>query len=203
MLACGLAEAGRGHRFPTMTVRRLIFAALAAWALVLPRQGFAAQDDPRLDDLFTRLHATSDRAEAQVIQSFIWSIWIEANDDELNRLMHEGTRAMQIGDLDFAARLFTDITEIAPEFAEGWNKRATVYYLIGEYDQSIADCMVVLELEPRHFGALSGLGLIYSSQEDDEEALRWFQEALMQNPHMPSIRQQADELEEELHGKAI
>ncbi len=129
--------------------------------------------------------------------------WIEANDDELNRLMFEGTRAMQVGDLDFAAKLFTGITEIAPEFAEAWNKRATVYYLIGAYDQSIADCMIVLDLEPRHFGALSGLGLIYSSQENDEEALHWFQEALVQNPHMPSIRQQAEELEEKLHGKAI
>ena len=165
--------------------------------------GQAGQDDPRLDELFTRLHATSDEEEAQILQSFIWSIWVEANDDELNRLMYEGTRAMQVGDLDFAVKLFSDVTEIAPDFAEGWNKRATVYYLIGAYDQSIDDCMVVLDLEPRHFGALSGLGLIYSSKQDDEEALRWFQEALVQNPHMPSIRQQAEELEEKLHGKAI
>ena len=186
-----------------MTARRLLFAALAAFAFVLPVKGMAAQDDPRLDDLFTRLHATGDQAEAQVIQSYIWSIWTEANDDQLNRLMYEGTRAMQIGDLDLAIKMFSDIIDIAPKFAEAWNKRATVYYMVGSYDESIADCMVVLDLEPRHFGALSGLGLIYTAREEDEKALEWFKAALDQNPHMPSIRDQVDALEEKLHGKAI
>ncbi len=186
-----------------MTARRLLFAALAACAIALPVQGMAAQDDPRLDDLFTRLHATGDQAEAQVIQSYIWSIWTEANDDQLNRLMYEGTRAMQVGDLDLAIRMFTDVIDIAPKFAEAWNKRATVYYMVGSYDESIADCMVVLDLEPRHFGALSGLGLIYTAREEDEKALAWFKAALDQNPHMPSIRAQVDALEEKLHGKAI
>ena len=186
-----------------MPLRRLVLVALTSLAILVPGWALAGQDDPRLDGLFERLQATDNEAEAQVIQSFIWSIWIEANDDELNRLMYEGTRAMQVGDLDLAAKLFSDVIEIAPEFAEGWNKRATVYYLIGEYDKSIADCMAVLDLEPRHFGALSGLGLIYASKEEDENALHWFQEALVQNPHMPSIRQQAEALEEKLHGQAI
>ena len=186
-----------------MILQRLGFVLLVAACVFLSGFAAASQDDPRLDKLFERLRATDNQAEAQIIQSFIWTIWVEANDDELNRLMYEGTRAMQVGDLDYAIKLFSDVIEIAPEFAEGWNKRATVYYLIGAYDQSIADCMVVLDLEPRHFGALSGLGLIYESRDEDEEALHWFNEALVQNPHMPSIRQQVEELEEKLHGQEI
>jgi len=186
-----------------MNLRQAARVVLTAFTFLLPAVAVASQDDPRLDKLFERLHATEDEAEAQVIQSFIWTIWVEANDDELNRLMYEGTRAMQVGDLDYAIKLFSDIIEIAPEFAEGWNKRATVYYLIGEYDKSIADCMVVLDLEPRHFGALSGLGLIYESREQDEEALHWFEEALAQNPHMPAIREQVQVIEEKLHGQEI
>jgi tetratricopeptide (TPR) repeat protein len=186
-----------------MKIRHLLLATLTVLSFALPGYSLAGQDDPRLDGLFERLHATDSEDEAQILQSFIWSIWVEANDDELNRLMYEGTRAMQVGDLDLAAKMFSDVIKIAPEFAEGWNKRATVYYLIGEYDKSIADCMAVLDLEPRHFGALSGLGLIYTSKQDDENALHWFNEALAQNPHMPSIRQQAEELEEKLNGQAI
>ena len=186
-----------------MNLMRSLRIVATALAIATAGPVLAAQDDPRLDGLFERLHMTEDPMEAQVIESIIWAIWVEANDDELNRLMYEGTRAMQIGDLNFAAKLFSDVIEIAPEFAEGWNKRATVYYLIGAYDKSIADCMVVLDLEPRHFGALSGLGLIYASKDDEEEALHWFKEALVQNPHMPTIQQQVDELEEKLHGQEI
>ena len=186
-----------------MTARRLLFAALAACAIALPVQGMAAQDDPRLDDLFTRLHATGDQAEAQVIQSYIWSIWTEANDDQLNRLMYEGTRAMQVGDLDLAIKTFSDVIDIAPKFAEAWNKRATVYYMVGSYDESIADCMVVLDLEPRHFGALSGRGLVYVAMEELELAIEAFEDALVVHPQMVGPKVNAETLREQLKKQEI
>jgi tetratricopeptide (TPR) repeat protein len=175
--------------------------ALSCWLAGQPLQ--AAQDDPRLDSLFEQLHQTSDSAEAQLIQSYIWALWVEAHDDGLNRLMDGGTRAMQVGDHNEAIGMFGQLIEVAPDFAEAWNKRATVYYMIGRYDDSIADCMKVLELEPRHFGALSGLGLIYTSMDDKPAALHWFREALRQNPHMDNIRERVEDLAREVEGEAI
>jgi hypothetical protein len=100
-----------------MKIRHLLLATLTVLSFALPGYSLAGQDDPRLDGLFERLHATDSEDEAQILQSFIWSIWVEANDDELNRLMYEGTRAMQVGDLDLAAKMFSDVIKIAPEFA--------------------------------------------------------------------------------------
>ncbi len=163
----------------------------------------AAQDDPRLDQLLDRLQTTTDEGEAQVLTSLIWSIWLDAHDDKLNGLMEQGTRAMQVGDLEEAAADFSQVIDLAPDFAEGWNKRATVYYLLGRYDNSIADCMKVLELEPRHFGALSGLGLNYESKGDDATALAWYRKALKVNPHMPNVAKRADDLVPKVEGEPI
>ena len=175
--------------------------ALSCWFVVQPLQ--AAQDDPRLDELFEQLHQTKDPAKAQLVQSYIWALWVEAHDDGLNQLMHGGTRAMQVGDLDVAIGMFGQLIEVAPDFAEAWNKRATIYYMIGRYDDSIADCLKVLELEPRHFGALSGLGLIHTSMDDKPAALHWFREALRQNPHMDNIRERVEDLSREVEGESI
>lgn len=181
--------------------RWLPAAALAAMLVVQP--AVAAQDDPRLDVLFERLLATPDDAEAQVLESLIWSIWLEAHDDELDRLMRRGTRDMQVGDLDAALGSFSTVIELAPGYAEGWNKRATVLYMTGRYEESIADCMEVLAREPRHFGALSGLGLIHEARGEPEEALAWFRRALEQNPHMPMIARRVEQLSLEVEGEPI
>ncbi|MBC6440076.1 MAG: tetratricopeptide repeat protein [Rhodospirillales bacterium] len=185
--------------------KRMMLAAMGLFtALTMSvSPALAAQDDPRLDGLFAQLHATSDPAQSQLLQSYIWAIWVEAYDEELNALMTGGTRAMQVGDLQLAIGYFSQLIDVAPDFAEAWNKRATVYYMIGRYDESIADCMKALELEPRHFGALSGLGLIYSARDEPEQALYWFREALAQNPHMEQIVQRVEELSRELEGEPV
>jgi tetratricopeptide (TPR) repeat protein len=90
-----------------------------------------------------------------------------------------------------------------PSFAEGWNKRATVYYLMGDFKASVGDIEHTLELEPRHFGALSGLGLIYMNMGKDQAALRAFRKTLEINPHLPAIRERADELAKKLKGEPI
>ena len=176
-------------------------AALLALAVVAAAQ--ARQDDPRLDPLFERLLATAEFSEAQRIESSIWSIWIESGEVSLDALMIRGIVEMNTRDFDAALASFDAIVEAAPDFAEGWNKRATLFYLMERYGDSIRDVERTLALEPRHFGALSGMGLISVALGDEAIALDWFEQALAVNPHMPFIKLRARSLSEKLRGKAI
>ncbi len=186
-----------------MRPARLLAAALAALVIAGTGPLAASQDDPRLDLLFERLHAADDLAAAREIETLIWSVWLETGDAELDALMRYGMFLMRNGNLQEAAAAFDRIVETAPDVAEGWNKRATVLYLMGRFDASLADCMKVLELEPRHFGALSGLGLIHVALDDAESALHWFREALRHNPHMPGVRARVDDLARSVEGDPV
>lgn len=178
---------------------REIFVALslAIWA---PAPAVADQTDPRLDDLFERLQATERPGEAEALEQRIWRIWIEAEDPTQSRLMALGIRAMTLRQLPEALERFDRLVHMAPEFAEAWNKRATVHYLMGNYGASVRDIQRTLALEPRHFGALSGLGLIYDAIDEPDAALRSFEAALELNPHMDGPRQRVEELRRSLRG---
>ncbi len=181
-----------------------IIATLAVVAaLAFAPAAAARQDDPRLDTLFERLLATSDFGEARRIEAAIWRIWIESGDAELDALMNRGIGTMQTRRFDAALDSFNQIVAADPDFAEGWNKRATLYFLMGEYEASIIDVERTLALEPRHFGALSGMGLIYTELDDEQAALAWFERALEVNPHMPLIIVRARMLREKLRGTPI
>jgi tetratricopeptide (TPR) repeat protein len=113
---------------------------------------------------------------------------------------------MQAGRHDEAVKKFTSVIKAKPQFAEGWNKRATAYYLGGEYRKSIADCNEVLRRNPGHFGALSGMGQIYTRLEQYEQALQWFRRALEVNPNMVGVEmniEQVKNLLKEKQGKTI
>ena len=118
----------------------------------------------------------------------------------INRLMQQGVVAMSEQDYAAALQTFTRMVEQAPEFAEGWNKRATVYYLMGNWRASVRDIQRTLALEPRHFGALFGLGLIYEELDQPEAALRSFEATLVLNPHSESTRQMIEQLRQQLRG---
>ncbi|MCY4500961.1 MAG: tetratricopeptide repeat protein [Alphaproteobacteria bacterium] len=133
----------------------------------------------------------------------IWQLWLHSDDKAVNRLMAQGVIAMQRGALDRALDRFDEITRRAPDFAEGWNKRATVLYIMGRHRESVADVQQVLNLEPRHYGALSGLGLILVALGREEDALKWLRRALELNPYLDGIRVLADDLGERLKGKRI
>lgn len=189
-----------------LSVRVAGWAAAGPLALMLalsPLPAAADQTDPRLAALFDILKETRNPIEAQIAEQQIWSLWMVSNDDTVNLLMARGVDAMSAQDLKTAFEVFTDMIEIAPEFAEGWNKRATVLYMLGAYPESIADIDRTLELEPRHFGALSGLGLCNVELEHDEAALDAFQRALTLNPHMDSVRANAELMQRKIDGKAI
>lgn len=176
---------------------RLIAALgfVVVFALVLsPAVAGAAQDDPRLNDLFSKLRATTNPDEAKIVELSIWQIWSESGDPATDSLMELGVTALQDRDLPGALGLFNAITERSPDFAEGWNKRATILYMMGAPKRAADDVARVLSLEPRHFGALSGLGLIDMELNRDNDAITAFQQALKLNPNMPGAKAHLEEL---------
>jgi tetratricopeptide (TPR) repeat protein len=181
------------------------FVAVLAFILLggalLPAQ--ADQKDPRLEKLFTQLKGASSLADAQPIEAKIWEIWSQSGDQNVDALMAIGTSALNDEDYNQAYRAFGRVVQLAPSFAEGWNKRATALYLLGRYDDSMKDIAKVLELEPRHFGALSGLGLCNAQLDKEKEALDAFEKALAINPNMPGIRQDAEDMKKSLAAKSI
>lgn len=182
----------------------MIWATLLAVGLSLAAGTTGAdQEDARLDGLFEALRSAEGGTTARATEASIWQLWIEHPDTAVQLLMRNGVAAMQRGDNRSALEDFDQIVRIAPGFAEGWNKRATVHYLLGNYEDSLADIDETLALEPRHFGALSGRGLVYSALEDPERALDAFEAALEVNPHMPGARSNAEALRKLLEGQRI
>ena len=199
----GPARTGDRGRGPC---RRLLAAALAVGLLLAPigaAPAFAAQDDPRLDGLFTRLKATDDQAEVERLTGAIWSIWHQSGRGVVDAQMREGQWYMGLGNLPSALDDFSTAVAWAPDFAEAWHKRATVHFLMGDYPASIADLRRTLDLEPRHFGALAGLGLIYLNLNQERAALEALERALEINPHLRRTRKKVRELHERLDGKKI
>jgi tetratricopeptide (TPR) repeat protein len=145
------------------------------------------------------------RDESGFVRGFaeqgLWLLWTRSGDAEIDALMARGTEAMQAGQHAASIKLFSEVIRRRPQFAEGWNKRATAYYLAGEFRRSIADCDEVLKRNPGHFGALSGLGEIHLSLDDPDKALAWFRKALEVNPNLLGIEFRIKELERHLEQK--
>lgn len=154
--------------------------AVLLWLLlIIPAQ--SDQSDPRLDDLFQVMANAPSQQISAYAEKQIWRIWLEHADDNIQSRLHEGVRAID-QDPELALGLLNQLVVDAPDFAEVWNKRATLYYLLGNYEASVADIQRTLALEPRHFGALSGLGLIYMARGEHELALGAFEAVLMLQP---------------------
>ena len=131
----------------------------------------------------------------------LWLLWARSGDAAIDELMARGTTEMQSGQHEQAIQTFSAVIKAKPDFAEGWNRRATVHYLAGDYPRSIADCAEVLKRNPRHFGTLSGLGQIYYQMQEYEQALAWFRRALEVNPNMAGVEINIKGLEELLRDK--
>ncbi|MEM7170910.1 MAG: tetratricopeptide repeat protein [Pseudomonadota bacterium] len=181
-------------------------AAVVALVAILGLSGAIAradQSDDRLEALFNQLLTSETFAQAQATEFQIWRIWSSSEDDAVTLLMKEGSEAMAVSDYPRALRYFDQITAIAPDFAEGWNKRATVHYLMSNYQASLEDIDKTLALEPRHFGALSGRGLIYIQLKSLEDALKSFEEAIEIHPTMPGPRVNAEAIRQILKESEI
>src|SRR5258706_8198611 len=177
----------------------LVVAVLIAWTGAT----YAGQDDARLPGLFDRLKATKSAGEAEAVQQAIWGVWMESKNAEVNLLMLEGVDAMNQGAFKRGLEAFDAMVKADPAFAEGWNKRATIEFLMGDFKASVVDIQKTLALEPRHWGALAGLGQIYVALGDEEAAVRAFKRALEINPHLAATRLKIKELEEKLEKRQI
>lgn len=176
-------------------------AAAATLTFAVPTVG--GQNDPRLPTLFKALRSSGSAEEAAPIEARIWAIWSMTGDSGVDGLMAVGLAAMSAERFDDALRVFDRIVTRQPDFAEGWNKRATVHYMMGEYRKSAEDIERTLALEPRHFGALSGLGLVELARGNEERALEAFERALAIHPHMAGADTHIQALRDKLRGRRI
>ena len=165
------------------------FTCCVLLSLLYIKPALADQTDARLDPLFEQLLVSETPVQIRATESEIWGIWLSHPNSDVERLMELGTEAMNRRQFPEALLIFTQIVENFPEFAEGWNKRATLYYLVGNTEASVSDIEKTLELEPRHFGALSGLGLVYLQQGKLSLAKQAFENLIAVHPNSPNAQE--------------
>jgi tetratricopeptide (TPR) repeat protein len=156
-----------------------------------------------LNTLFDALKVAPDAQSAKAIEERIWAVWIVSGSDTCNLLMGRARVAADEKDYDLAIKLLNAVVELKPDYIEGWNRRATIYYLKKDYAHSIADIREVLLREPRHFGALSGLGLILQEIGDDKHALEAYRKVLAIDPHQEHVAETVKNLSEKVEGRDI
>jgi tetratricopeptide (TPR) repeat protein len=166
---------------------------------VLARLG----DQRAVGPLAAALKNDADAFVRQDAEQALWQIWHRSGDTTVDALLQEGIEAMQRGIYQAAIDLFTRVIDIAPNFAEGYNKRATTFYLMQRYEESMADCERTIALNPYHFGALSGAGLCSLGQRNLPKALAYFERAVAVNPNMPQIQQYIEEIRRLLRDQSL
>jgi tetratricopeptide (TPR) repeat protein len=198
-----------------MRIRAGLFAAL----LILAGPAFAEETPPsvtgpvpgapeksrgeRLDELFSTLQKAGSPEVAKTAENAIVRLWLDSGSDTVDLLMVWAIRAMDQKQYRTALDYLDRIVTMKPDYVEGWNKRATVYYLVDEYAKSIEDIGRTLALEPRHFGALAGLGMIMRELGDDRRAMEAYRRALEVDPHLGNVKKQLEDLEARNGGSPI
>lgn len=183
----------------------MLLAIIVLAIIVLPAPSLLAdQTNARLPALFTELRTTSEAEKAKIVAAEIWQIWSEHSDnDRLSERLKIGIAQMEAGRLRQAEQIFTTIIDADPAFAEAWNKRATVYFLMGAYDRSKRDIAQTILREPRHFGALSGLGLVETHLGNYEAALNAYEQAIALHPYLENYEEITTALKKLVAGEAI
>lgn len=156
-----------------------------------------------LDFLFGALKAAPDQASAKHVEARIWAVWAQTKSDTAALLMTRAKLAMATKKTDVALKILDSVVKLRPDYVEGWNQRATLFYLENDYERSLADIRQVLAREPRHFGALAGLGMIMQEVGDEKRALDAYRKALAVNPHLEKIPDQVKALTEKVEGRDI
>ncbi len=186
-------------------ITRITRIVAAVWMLTgagAPAQ--ADQRDPELTRLFERLMQKElDPAEARAIEGQIWTLWQASGSPTTDLLLERADRFLQDEAFEPAIRLLDEVVTLSPDYAEGWNKRATAYFMRDDYQAALQDVEHTLRLEPRHFGAWSGLGTILRGMGEDARALVAYQRALQINPHLIDIAKEAERLELTVKGRGI
>ena len=177
--------------------------AILITLLALCSPAGADQNDSRLDGLFEVLRSSSDQFELRQTESEIWELWYQSGSDEIDALMLQAASLVDGGDLAAAEAIYSRVIDARPDFSEGWNRRATVRYYQRDYDGSLADIENTLRLEPRHFGAIWGLGMILGSQRDYARAIEAFERLLAIKPRSPDARPRIELLKQERAKQAV
>ena len=167
----------------------------------LPKLG--ADRSRGLDFLFGALKAAPDEASAKHVEARIWALWLQTPSDTAALLMARAKAAMDAQQIDVAQKLLDAVVKLRPDYIEAWNRRATLYYLRNDYAHSLQDIEQVLVREPRHFGALAGLGMIMQDLGDEKRALDAFRKALAINPHLEKVPGLVKILSEKVEGRDI
>jgi len=213
------------RRFPSAGIAAVLVAAAAlslapvrAWAQA-PEQPDATDKLPNppdklpkapkgdrarnIDFLFDALKAAPDAEIAKQVENRIWAIWLASGSDTADLLMSRVKAAIEAKDTRLAIALLGSIIDIRPDYIEAWNRRATLFFALKDYGRAMADIQEVLHREPRHFGALAGLGMILEEVGENKQALEAYRKALAINPHMPKIPDQVKALSEKVEGRDI
>jgi tetratricopeptide (TPR) repeat protein len=212
-----------GARFRSLRLAAMVVAALVgmiaaspAWSQEPGERGPDWAQPPRrlpqldnrdpsnnLDTLFAALKIAPNDESAKAIEDRIWALWMKSGSDTCNLLMTRVKAAADAKNYDLALKLLDAISEIKPDYVEAWNERATIYYLQDDYGRAIAAIAQVLVREPRHFGALSGLGMMLQQLGDDKDALKAYRDALAIDPHLENIPDTVKELSQKIEGRDI
>ena len=171
--------------------------------LGLPRSAWSDQTDPRLDELFDILQSSQDQLKLMEVEAEIWNIWYQSGYEEIDNLMAVAATTARSGNLAKAESLYSQVIERLPEFSEGWNRRATIRYYRNDYAGSLEDIEQTLRLEPRHFGAVWGLGMILGWQKDFERAILAFERLLEIKPNAQDARPRIELLKQEMAKEAV
>lgn len=175
---------------------------LAALVAVFAWAGPVIADEAVIDKLFEELQSSDAQASGRIEQE-IWNEWSKSGSPAMDLLLERGRESMAEGDLAAAVEHLTALTDHAPDFAEGWNARATCYYQMGQLGPAVQDIAHVLTLNPRHFGALSGLGMIFEELDQPEKALEVYKAALAIHPHMAGVLASVERLTAEAAGQDL
>jgi tetratricopeptide (TPR) repeat protein len=201
-------------RFPVLVLAVILAApALTPARAQSPQDWLSPPSDlPRLehghptynlDTLFSALKIAPDEASSKAIEDRIWALWIASDSNTCNLLMSRVKSATDDKDFDLAIKLLDAVIALKPAYVEAWNRRATAYYLKQDYAHALADISEVLAREPRHFGALSGLGLMLQEIGDDKHALEAYRKALAIDPHLENIPDVVKTLIDKVEGRDI
>jgi len=182
-----------------MFERILVVTAFIFFSSLLP----ADQKDDRLENLFITLSSSSDKQVIRSTENQIWEIWFAHPNSDVERLMQIGVQRMNNNRQSEAMIIFNQLVENFPNYAEAWNRRATLHYIVGNFQESIDDIERVLSLEPRHFGALSGLGLVYLQLDELSKAKQAFEDLIKVHPNSPYARENLRRVNEDLRLNVI
>lgn len=177
---------------------RLLLISFALLLLCRAALTYADQTAEALPELFDRLAQASTSAESRQVEAQIWQLWLTAPDSNSDYLMSQISQALDGGELDLALHLSNQLVDSAPAYAEAWNKRATIHYLMGANSASVSDIRETLALEPRHFGAISGLGLIFLREQNLQAALEAFEQVLSISPASENALRSVERVRSEL-----